>query len=80
MGAIKDNFVRVKHRPHRGYSRHSKLPQIIHLYQTYAIISNVDWVVNYKRFREVYTPTDPIEVLWHQIYYAIAYSDAGSTP
>ena len=36
---------------------------LTHLYKTYDVISNVDWLAKYKRFREAYAPTDPIEVV-----------------
>ena len=32
MGAVEDNFVRVKHRPHQGYSVSSTLDLLTHLY------------------------------------------------
>ena len=60
MGAVKDNFVRLKHRPHQGYSGSSTLDLLTHLYKTYAVISNIEWLTNDKRFREAYTPTNPI--------------------
>ena len=62
LGAVEDLFVRVKQKPHQGYSVSSMLYLITHLYKTYPIIYNTDWLVNDKRFREAYTPTDPIEV------------------
>ena len=53
---------------------------LTHLYATYAVISNADWIENDKNFREAYSPTVQIEVTWQQIDDAIAYADAGSTP
>ena len=44
------------------------------------MISNADWIANNKLFREVYSPTNPIEVVWQQIDDAVEYADAGSTP
>ena len=80
LGAVEDTFVRVKQKPHRGYSGSSTLDLITHLYDTYALISNANWLANDKRFREAYAPTALIEVSWRQIDDAVAYSDAGSTP
>ena len=80
LGAVKENFKRIKHRPYRGYSVSIMLDLLTHLYETYSVISNVDWIANSKRFRKAYAPTNPIMVVWHLIDDAVAYSDAGSTP
>ena len=80
LGAFEDTFVRVKHKPNQGYSGSSTLDLIAHLYKTYAVISNADWLTNDKRFRKAYTPNVPIEVAWRQIDDTVAYADAGSTP
>ena len=80
LGAVEDTFLRVKHKPHRGYSGSSTLDLLTHLYKTYAVISNSDWLANDKRFCEAYSPTVPIEVAWRHIDDAVAYADAGSTP
>ena len=45
LGTVEDIFVRVKHKPHQWYSRYSILDLLIHLYETYAMISNADWPV-----------------------------------
>ena len=62
LGAVKDTFLRVKHKPHRGYSRSSTLDLLTQLYETYAVISNAGWLANDKRFPKAYSPTVPIEV------------------
>ena len=80
LGAFEDTFVRVKHKPNQGYSGSSTLDLIAHLYKTYAMISNANWLTNDKRFRKAYTPNVPIEVAWRQIDDTVAYADAGSTP
>ena len=80
LGTVKYNFVRVKHRPHRGYSGSSTLDLLTHLYKTYDVISKTDWIANDKRFCEAYVPIVPIEVTWRQIDDAAAYANAGSTP
>ena len=80
MGAVKDNFARVNHRPCQWYSVSSTLYLLTHIYDTYAVITNADWLENDKRFREAYAPTDPIEVVWCHINDAVAYADANSTP
>ena len=80
LGTTEDNFVRVKHRPHRGYSVSSTLDLPTHLYKTHAVISNAKWLANDKRFLESYTPTNPIKIFWQQIDDPVAYADAGSTP
>ena len=67
LGAVEDNFVRVKHMPQRGYSGSITLDLLTHLYKTYAVISNTDWLANNKRFCEAYASTDPIEVVWRQL-------------
>ena len=64
LGAVEDTFVRVKHKPHRGCSGSSTLDLLTHLYETYAVISNADWLANDKRFREAYALTVPIKVAW----------------
>ena len=56
--------MRVKHKPHRGCSGSSTLDLLTHLYETYAVISNADWLANDKRFREAYALTVPIKVAW----------------
>ena len=48
------------------------------MYETYAFISNVDWITKYKRFREAYAPTDPTKVVRKHIDEAVAYADSGS--
>ena len=80
LGAFEETFFQVKHKLHRGYSRSSKLDLLTHLYKTYTMISNADWIANNKLFREAYSPTNPIEVVWQQIDDAVEYADAGSTP
>ena len=80
IGAVKDTFVRFKKKPHRGYSGSSTLHLLTHLYETYAVISNSDWLANDKRFRKAYAPTVPIEITWRKIDDAVAYAEAGSTP
>ena len=60
LGAIEDTFVRVKHKQHRGYSGFSTLDLLIHLYETYVVISNSDWLANDKRFREAYATASSI--------------------
>ena len=56
------------------------LDLLTHLYTAYAIISNVDWLENDKRFRKPYSPSVPIKVAWRKIDDDVAYSNAGSTP
>ena len=80
LGAFKDTFLQVKHKTHSGYSGYSELDLLTHLYETYNVISNADWITNDKCFHEPYFPTVPIEVAWKRIYDAVTYSDAGSTP
>ena len=48
------------------------------MYETYAFISNVDWITKDKRFREAYAPTDPTKVVRKHIDEAVAYADSGS--
>ena len=79
LGAVKDTFLQVNHKPHRGYSRSSTLDLLTHIYETYAFISNADWLANNNCFCEPYSPTVPIEVSWRQIDNAVAYANAGST-
>ena len=80
LSAFKDTFLRFKHKPHRGYSRSNTLELLTHLYETYAVISNTDWLANDKHFRKSYLPTVPIEVAWQQIDDSVAYTDADSKP
>ena len=79
LGAVKYTFMRVKHKPHCGYSGSSTLDLHTHLYETYAVISNANWIANDKKFRKAYAPTVPIEVAWRQIDDTVAYANAGST-
>ena len=60
-------FLRVPHKQNRRYSGSSTLDLLNHLYETYAVISNADWLANDKRFCEPYFPTVPIEVAWRKI-------------
>ena len=48
---------------HLGYSGSSTMYLFSHLYTTYAVINNNNWITNDKRFREAYAPTNPIEVV-----------------
>ena len=80
LGAVEENFAWVKHRPHQGCSGSITLDLLTHIYETYAVIANAEWFGNDKRFREAYTPTDPIKVLWCHINNTVAYVDANSTP
>ena len=80
LGAVEDNFVQVKHRPHQGYSGYSTLDMLTQIYDNYAVISNADWPAKDKRSREAYAPTNPIKVVWIQINAAVAYTNSGSTP
>ena len=72
LGAVDDIFLQVLHKPHYGYSKSSTLDLLTHLYATYAVISNADWLDNDKRFRKPYSPSVPIEVAWRKIDYAVA--------
>ena len=42
LGAVKDTLVRVKHKPHQGYSGSSTLDMITPLYDNYSVISNAN--------------------------------------
>ena len=53
---------------------------LTHIYATYAVILNADWLENDKIFREPYSTTVLIEVARRQIDDAVAYANAGSTP
>ena len=80
LGAVKDNFILVLHKPHIGYIGSTTLGMLTHLYTTYTVISNADWPMNYKRLHEAYYPTDPIKVMWWHINNAVSYDSNGSTP
>ena len=80
LGAVEDNFMQVKQRPHQGYIGSSTLDILTHLYETYAFISNANWLLNNMLFRKAYAPTKPIEVVWRNINDAVAYANSGSTP
>ena len=56
------------------------LDLMTHLYATYTVISNANWLKNGRRFRKPYSPAVPIKVAWRQIEDAVAYADAGLTP
>ena len=56
------------------------LDLLTHLYATYTVIYNANWLENDKRFCEPYLPTIPIEVAWRKISDAVAYANAGSKP
>ena len=56
------------------------LDMITHLYKTYAVISNTEWLANDNRFRESYALIDPIEVVWRHIDDVVTYANASSTP
>ena len=80
LGAVRENFVRLKHRTHRGYRVYITLDLLNHLYDTYFIIYNADCLDNEKLFCEEYAPTNPIQVVWRQIDEAVTYTNAVSTP
>ena len=42
IGAVEDTLVRVKHKPHQGYSGSSTLDMITPLYDNYSVISNAN--------------------------------------
>ena len=50
LGSAEEKFVRVLHRPHRGYSGSITMDLLTHLYAMYAVITNADWITNDKRF------------------------------
>ena len=79
-GTFNDTFLLFFHKPHRRYSGSSTLDLLTHLYATYAVISNADWLQNNKRFREPYLPSVPINVAWRKISDTVAYADAVSEP
>ena len=54
LGAVEDTFLRVNHKPHSRYSGSSTLDLLTHLYETYAVISNANWIANKNRFCEPY--------------------------
>ena len=54
LGTIEDTFLRFKHKPHHGYSGSSTIDLLTHLYETYAVISNADWLTNENCFCEAY--------------------------
>ena len=68
------------HKSHRRYSGSRTLDLLTHLYVTYDVISNADWLENNKRFRKPYLPSVPIEVAWRQIENAVLYANADLTP
>ena len=80
IGYVKENFVRIKHRLHQGYSGSRTLDLLTHLYETYALITNADWLANNKRFCKAYAPTNPIEVVCRHIDDTVMYADSGYTP
>ena len=63
LGAVKDNFVCVKQRPHRGYSGSRMLDLLTHLKKTYTVITKMDWLTNNNCFSDAYTPTDSIDAV-----------------
>ena len=79
LGAAEDTFLRVNHKPHRRYSGSNMLDLLTHIYETYTVILNANWLANNKRFCEPYLPTVPIEASWRQIDDAVAYANAVST-
>ena len=80
MIASKDNFSRVLQRPHLVYSESTTLDLLTHLYATYTVITNTDYLTNNKCFCKAYAPTSPIEVVWQQIYDSVMYTNSGATP
>ena len=52
---------------------------LIHLYKTYMVITNTNWIENDKRSREAYDPIESITLVWWQIDNTVAYANAGST-
>ena len=56
------------------------LDLLTHLYATYTVIYNANWLENDKRFREPYSSSVLIEVAWQQIDDAVSCADAGLTP
>ena len=79
LGVVKDNSIRVFYIPHQYYRVSSTLDMITHLYTTYDVIINTDWLANNKLFRESHAPIDLIELVWRHIDNTVAYADAGST-
>ena len=77
LGAVKNMFLQVLCKPHREYSRSSMLDLPTHLYKTYAVILNANFLANNKCFRELYLPIVSIEIVWRQIDNSVAYADAG---
>ena len=80
LGAVEENFICVLHRLHLGYSRSTTLDMLTHIYATYVVITNANWIANNNHFCKDYAPTNPIKVIWWQINDAVEYANAGSTP
>ena len=79
LGAVKDNLVPVLYRSQLGYIRYTTVDMLIHLYKTYMVITNTNWIENDKRSREAYDPIESIKLVWLQIDNTVAYANAGST-
>ena len=63
-----------------GYVRVSTNTMLQHLYDSYGVITAVDIEDNDTKMRADYDPSQPIEVLFHQIETAVEFSEAGNRP
>ena len=80
LDAFDDKYLRGLRNRHTGYSAHTALQLIQHLYTNYGVITQLDLNENENRMKAPYDPAQPIEVLFDQIETAMEYADSAGTP
>ncbi|CAB9512081.1 hypothetical protein SEMRO_517_G158700.1 [Seminavis robusta] len=67
MEAVEEVYYKSLQVPDEDYSTHSYNDLIVHLNEQYATLTNDDLDNNIDRMNAKWTPTQPIEQLFHQI-------------
>ncbi|CAB9527702.1 hypothetical protein SEMRO_2051_G312600.1 [Seminavis robusta] len=74
MEAIEEVYYKSLRDPDEGYSTLRYIDLIVHLNKQYGKLTNDDPNKNFERMNAKWTPTQPIEQLFHQIDDAVSFS------
>ena len=80
LSVFDEEYLRGLSNLHMGYVGVSTNTMLQHLYDNYGVITAVDIEDNDTTMRSDYNPSQPIEVLFHQIETAVEYAEAGNRP
>lgn len=80
LSVFDEEYLRGLRNMHMGYVGVSTNTMLQHLYDNYGVITAVDIEDNDTTMRAEYDPSQPIEVLFHQIETAVEFAEAGNRP